>query len=105
MDSSLKLFLIGLVIGLSVLLIEIFAEHGNLWNNSGNYFGKLLSVSATLWHYVFVGMTAISIPFIAIEPLKKRLTPKQYLPFPFMAGNSFGFLSLQLISMILQTIT
>ena len=101
MDSSLKIFLIGVMVGISTLFLASINDE-ELWNSPGKYFAKFLTVGATSWHLVFAAMMVSSLPFIAIEPLRKRFTPKQYLPFPFMAGNGFAFLSLQVIAIILQ---
>lgn len=103
MDSSLKLFLIGLIVGISVLLLGNIDEE--LLNNPRNYFAKFLSASATIWRLVFFAMVVLTLPFIAIGPLRKRFPPKQYLPFPFMAGNGFAFLSLQIIAIIFEAIS
>ena len=98
----MKLFLIGIAVGTTTLFLVNIGDSQELWNNPGNFFAKFLAVTANLWLLVFMVIIVISIPIIALEPLKKRFTLKRYLPFPFMAGNGFAFLSIQIIAVILK---
>jgi hypothetical protein len=104
MDSSLKLFLIGLAVGISTLLLGSIDDEA-LWDSPRNYFAKFLHASATSWYIIFPAMIISTLPIVAIQPLRKRFTPKQYLPFPFMAGNGFAFLSLQIIATIVEVVS
>ena len=103
MDSSLKFFLIGLLVGIATLFL-VNMDYEELWTNPGNYFSKFLFVSAKLWQLIFFAIIVSSIPFLAIEPLKKRFTRRQYLPFPFLGGNGCAFLSFQIIAIIFELI-
>lgn len=105
MDSSLKLFLIGVLVGASSLILASFDNVEELWNNPRNYFTNFLSMIGTTWQLIFLVIVVTTLPFVAIAPLKKRFTPKQFFPFPFMAGNGCAFLSLQIISMIFKAIS
>ena len=102
MDSSVKLFLIGIAVGILTLFLVNLGESEELWNIPGNYFEKFLAVSANVWLFIYMIVIVITIPVIALEPLKKRFSPKRYLPFPFMAGNGVAFLSVQIIAIILK---
>ena len=104
MDSSLKVFLIGMVVGMSALFLSGLGDDEGFLKNPQNLFLKILSVSATTWVFVFLIIVITTLPVMAIDPLKKRFTRKQYLPFPFLAGNGFAFLFLQAIAMILQAL-
>jgi len=98
MDSSLKLFLIGLAIGITVSIILDLSS-----NDSEEGFMKTFVTSGVkLWHLVFMITMVTTIPFLAIEPLKKRFTRKTFLPFPFLAGNGTGFLFMGVLGMILS---
>ena len=103
MDSSLKLFLIGMAVGTFALFLSSMVDD-ELLENPENLFVKFLSASATTWLFVFMIIVLTTLPVMAIEPLKKRFTRKRYLPFPFLAGNGFAFLFLQTIIMILQAL-
>ena len=101
MDSSLKFFLIGLLIGILTLFL-VNMDYEELWTDPGNYFLKFLFVSATFWQLIFLIIIVFNILFLAIEPIKKRFTRKQYLPFPFLGGNGCAFLSFQIIAIIFE---
>ncbi len=98
MDSSLKLFLIGLTIGITVSIIL------DLSSNDGEegFMKTFVTAGVKLWHLVFMIIMLTTIPFLAIEPLKKRFTRKTFLPFPFLAGNGTGFLFMCIVGMILS---
>ena len=98
MDDSLKLFLIGLTIGITVSIILDQSS-----NDSEEGFMKtFVTAGVKLWHLVFLIIMVTTIPFLAIEPLKKRFTRKTFLPFPFLAGNGTGFLFMGIVGMILS---
>ncbi len=98
MDDSLKLFLIGLTIGITVSIILDQSS-----NDSEEGFMKtFVTAGVKLWHLVFLITMVTTIPFLAIEPLKKRFTRKTFLPFPFLAGNGTGFLFMGVLGMILS---
>ena len=103
MDSSLKFFLIGLLVGITTLFL-VNMEYEELWNDPGNYFSKFLFVSAKSWQLVFLVIVVTTLPFIAITPLRERFPRKRYLPFPFLAGNGCAILSLQIIAIIFDAI-
>ncbi len=100
MDDSLKLFLIGLTIGITVSIILDLSS-----NDSEEGFMKtFVTAGVKLWHLVFMITMVTTIPFLAIEPLKKRFTRKTFLPFPFLAGNGTGFLFMGVIGMIISIV-
>jgi len=98
MDDSLKLFLIGLAVG---IIVSIILDQSNGDNEEG-FMKSFVTKGAKLWHLVFMIIMVTTIPFLAIEPLKKRFTRKTFLPFPFLAGNGTGFLFTGIIGMILS---
>jgi len=91
MDESLKLFLIGLAVGItiSIILDQIEVDNEKVFMKS------FVTAGAKLWHLVFLLIMVTTIPFLAIEPLKKRFKRKTFLPFPFLAGNGTGFLFIE----------
>ena len=99
MDSSLKLFLIGLALGITTTVIIGYSEDSTV-------FMKNFVIGAfKLWHLVFFIIVLTTIPFLAIEPLKKRFTRKTFLPFPFLAGNGTGFLFMGVTGIIISLLT
>ena len=97
MDASLKLFLIGLAVGITV---SIILNQTN--DDEEGYMKSFVTAGAKIWHLVFFIIMLTTIPFLAIEPLKKRFKRKTFLPFPFLAGNGTGFLFMGVIGMILS---
>jgi len=98
MDESLKLFLIGLAVGITV---SIILDQSNGDDEEG-FMKSFVTNGAKLWHLVFFLIMITTIPFLAIEPLKKRFKRKTFLPFPFLAGNGTGFLFMGVIGIILS---
>ena len=99
MDSSLKLYLIGLAIGITTSIVIGYSE------DSTKFMKSFVTGAFQLWHLVFLIIMITTIPFLAIEPLKKRFTRKTFLPFPFLAGNGTGFLVMALMGMIISLLS
>lgn len=101
MDSSLKFFLIGLLIGITTLFLAN-RNYEELWTNPENYFSIFLFVSAKSWQLIFAAIIIVNILFLSLEPLRKHFTRKQYIPFPFLGGNGCAFLSFQIIAIVFE---
>ena len=100
MDDSLKLFLIGLVVGITISIILDPSEG----DNEKGFMKSFVTAGAKLWHMVFLIIMVTTIPFLAIDSLKKRFNKKTFLPFPFLAGNGTGFLFMALVGMFLSIV-
>ena len=98
MDNSLKFFLIGLTIGITTSIIIDLSE-----DNTG-FMKSFVTGGFKLWHLLYMIIMITTVPFIAIEPLKKRFKRNYFLPFPFLAGNSTGFLFLGIVGTILSVV-
>ena len=96
MDNSLKLFLIGFILS---LIITVILDQNT---NSKGFLQSFVTAGAQLWHLVFMLTVVTTLPFMVIEPLKKRFTRKTFLPFPFLGGYGTGFLLLAIIGMIIS---
>ena len=99
MDDSLKLFLIGLALGITT---SIFIDQSE--DNTG-FMKSFVTGAFKLWHLLFMIIMLTTVPFLAIESLKKRFRRKNFLPFPFLAGNGTGFLFLVLVGTIISIVT
>jgi heme/copper-type cytochrome/quinol oxidase subunit 4 len=97
MDASLKLFLIGFVVSIIVTIILDQSEV-----DEEGFMKSFVTKGAKLWQLVFMLTVLTTIPFMVIEPLKKRFTRKTFLPFPFLGGYGTGFLLMGSIGMILS---
>ncbi len=102
MHSSLKLFIIGMIVGLTIPLIAQSDEVDDLVTDPEKLIKRLARAGANLWTFLFFAMLVVTLPFLAIEPLKKRFTMKRLMPFPFLAGNGMGFGIMNLISILLS---
>ncbi len=100
MDESLKLFLIGLAVGIAVSIILDQSEG----DNEKGFMKSFVTAGVKLWHLTFLLIMVTTIPFLAIESLKKRFKRKTILPFPFFAGNGTGFLFMGVIGMIISIV-
>ncbi len=96
----MKLFLIGLGIGIIVSIILDESE-----GDDGDFLKSFVTAGVKMWHLLFLIIMLTVIPFLAIEPLKKRYRRKTLLPMPFLAGNGTGFLFMAALGMILSIIT
>ena len=99
MDASLKLFLIGFAVSIIVTIILDQNE-----DDEEGFMKSFVTKGAKLWQLVFMLTVLTTIPFIVIEPLKKRFTRKTFLPFPFLAGSGTGFLFMALVGMIISIV-
>ena len=98
MDESLKLYLIGFAAGIIVTIIldQSTEEDG--------FLKSFVTKGAQLWHLVFMIIVLTVLPFMAIEPLKKRFKRKTFVPFPILAGYGTGFILMGLIGMVLSLV-
>jgi len=97
MDSTLKLFIIGAIIGLIIGLTPFPGEiqyDGDL----EKYFKLVFSGTIKIAQIIFIIITIVVLPFVAIEPLKKRLPVKELISLSLLMGASFSLSVLTLIS-------
>ncbi len=99
MDNTLKLFLIGLTLGIGATITI------DLLEDNTSFMSSFVSGAFKLWHLLFMIIMITTVPFLAIEPLKKRLTRKNLLPLQFLAGNSTGFLFMGIAGIIVSIVT
>ena len=99
MDKTLKLFLLGFALGITITVVLDQSEGTKTFMES--FFTGVFS----LWQLLFMIMIVTTVPFMAIEPLKKRFTRKNFLPFPFLAGNGTAFLLAAISAKIISVLT
>ncbi len=98
-DPTLKLFIVGFIVGLIVALIP---TPGEVDIDNSNLFPKqIFAGGVTLWKAIYFLILIITLPFAAIEPLKKRLH-LSFFPFPFIVGNAT---SMAIVTLILTVST
>ena len=99
MDHSVKLFLMGFALGVTTTII--IAQSGD----NTSFMSSIISGGFKLWKLFFLITMVTTVPFLAMEPLKKRFTRKNLLPFQFLAGNGTGFLFMGIVAIIISLVT
>jgi hypothetical protein len=85
-EPTLKLFIAGFFVGLVIALVPLPGEVVGV-DETDKIAKQLFSGGVTIWKVVYFSMVVILLPFVAIEPLKKRI-PRTPFPIAFLIGNS-----------------
>jgi len=96
MDKSLKLFIIGFIVGLIIALVPLPGAVVGI-DEPEQIIKQVFSGGATIWKVIYFSIILLMMPFLAIEPLKKRFKMKQLIPFSFIIGNSTSMVLVTLI--------
>ncbi len=99
MHTTLKFFIIGAIIGL-VIGLAPFPSEVQYDGDPEKFLKQTFSGTIKIAQVVFVIITIIILPFVAIEPLKKRLSPKDFFPLDLLMGSSFSLSIITLISVL-----
>ncbi len=97
MHTTLKFFIIGAIIGL-VIGLAPFPSEVQYDGDPEKFLKQTFSGTIKIAQVVLVIITIIILPFVAIEPLKKRLSPKDFFPLALLMGSSFSLSIITLIS-------
>ncbi len=103
MDTTLKLFIIGAIIGLIIGLAP-FPGEIQYDDDPEKYFKLIFSGTIKIGQIIFILISILVLPFVAIEPLKKRLSVKELFPLSLIMGSSFSISMLTLISLLSRLI-
>lgn len=98
MDKTLILFICGVALSITTTIIIDQSEQREFFMES------YVDEGFKLWKLMFLIIMVTTVPFLAIDSLKKRFTRKNFLPFPFLAGSGTGFLLMGIVGIILSTI-
>jgi len=77
MESSLKVYLIGMVVGFATLMLSAQEINEDTFSSTANFIKGIGIVVASVWLFFYMAMILISLPFLAIEPLKKIFYKKE----------------------------
>ena len=91
MYKTIKLFLIGIVVSVFILELEDIGNFEELQQDPANYLISSYSLSSDIGKLSYYILLAVLLPFVAIAPLKKRLSEKHLFLYSFLAGITFGF--------------
>ncbi len=91
MYKTIKLFLIGIIVSVFILELEDVGNFEELQQDPANYLINSYSLSSEIGKLSYYILLAVLLPFVAIIPLKKRLSEKHLFLYSFLAGITFGF--------------
>jgi len=94
MDKTLILFMCGVALSITTTIIIDQSEQREFFMQS------YVDEGFELWKLMFLITMVTTVPFLAIDSLKKRFTRKNFLPFPFLAGSGTGFLLMGIVGII-----
>ena len=94
MDKTLILFICGITLSITTTIIIDQSEQREFFMQS------YVDEGFKLWNLMFLITMVTTVPFLAIDSLKKRFTRKNFLPFPFLAGSGTGFLLMGIVGII-----
>lgn len=97
MDKTLILFMCGVALSITTTMIIDQSEQREFFMQS------YVDEGFKLWKLMFLIIMVTTVPFLAIDSLKKRFTRKNFLPFPFLAGSGTGFLLMGIVGIIIST--
>lgn len=96
MDKTLILFICGVALSITTTIIIDQSEQREFFMQS------YVDEGFKLWKLMFLIIMVTTVPFLAIDSLKKRFTRKNFLPFPFLAGCGTGFLLMGIVGIIVS---
>ena len=94
MDKTLILFICGVALSITTSISIDLSEQHEFFMQS------YVDEGLELWKLMFLITMVTTVPFLAIDSLKKRFTRKNLLPFSFLAGSGTGFLLMGIVGII-----
>lgn len=103
MPYSVKLFLIGIIISITIPIIEEISLDGSIDLNKIAY--SLFSYVPHFWKLGYSTLLVFILPTLIIPKLKKHIVENHYKVYSFLAGNTFGFALIEVITFSLPAHT
>ena len=94
MDKTLIIFICGVSLSIATTISIDQSEQREFFMQS------FIDEGFKLWKLMFLIIMVTTVPFLAIDSLKKRFNRKNFLPFPFLAGSGTGFLLMGIVGII-----
>ncbi len=91
MYKTIKLFIIGIIVSVFILELEDVGNFEKLQQDPADYLINSYSLSSDIGKLSYYTLLVVLLPFVAIAPLKKRLSEKHLILYSFLAGITFGF--------------
>jgi hypothetical protein len=103
MQYSVKLFLIGIIISIVIPIIEEISLNGSV--NPSRIASSLFSYVPHFWKFGYSVLLIFILPALIIPKLQKQFVEKHYKLYSFLAGNTFGFAIIEVITFSLPVQT
>ena len=104
MNKTYTLFIIGFLTAIPIPVIDNLDEIDEpqeleeFGDHPVESYIHFLKSGAKIWEFSYLILLAVSIPIRIIPSLKTRLPQKALFVLDFMAGQSFGFVIIKIIS-------
>jgi len=96
MKKTYSLFIIGFILAIPIPLIDDLFGLEEFSKNPS--YVEAVKTGTNVWMFSYLVILAIIIPMRTISSFYKRLSERQLLALSFVAGQSFGFVIIRLIT-------
>ena len=103
MPYSVKLFLIGIIISIIIPIIEEISLDGSV--DFSKIAAGLFSYVPHFWKLGYSALLVFILPSLIIPKFQKYFVEKHYKVYSFLAGNTFGFAMIEVITFSLPVQT
>ena len=103
MPYSVKLFLIGIIISVIIPIIEEMILDGSI--DPSKIASGLFSYVPHFWKLGYSVLLVFILPVLIIPKFQKHVVEKHYKVYSFLAGNTFGFAMIEVITFSLPVQT
>jgi len=103
MSYSTRLFIFGIVISFLIPIIEELSLYK--LENSNDILASLFSYTPHFWKLGYSILLVFVLPIVIIPKLKKLFVENHFKWYSFLAGNSFGFSIIEIITFSLPVQT
>ena len=102
MPYSVKLFLIGIIVSIIIPIIEEISLNGTI--DFSKIAASLFSYVPHFWKLGYSALLVFILPSLIIPKFQKHVVEK-YKVYSFLAGNTFGFAMIEVITFSLPVQT
>jgi hypothetical protein len=103
MPYSIKLFLVGIIISVIIPIIEEISLDGSV--DPSKIASGLFSYVPHFWKLGYSALLVFILPTLIIPKFQKQVVEKHYKVYSFLAGNTFGFALIEVITFSLPVQT
>lgn len=96
MNYSIKLFIIGILISVLIPIIEEISFYR--LEDPSRILASLFSYTPHFWKLGYSALLVFILPAVIIPKLQKLFIEKHFKLYSFLAGNTFGFAIIEVIT-------